>query len=93
MAIVQNITDLELSIFRVDAPLVFPGDKVTVRDENFVGRAWPKSTWALTKKPALDGYVDASTDDAWLWVEVTTEATPATTDAPADGDPGTTKED
>lgn len=40
-----------------------------MRDENFVGRAWPTSTWELVEAPAIDGYVDLSTDDAILWAE------------------------
>lgn len=104
MATIQNITADERSIFRADAPQVFPEDKVNVRDENFAGRAWPKSTWNLVKKPGAD-YIDASTDDAWLFYDkatapeiesiepATPEAAPAATDAPADGDQGTIKED
>ncbi|WP_028657104.1 hypothetical protein [Nocardioides sp. J54] len=69
MARVRNVTGDTLSLFRTDAPPVAPGDEVTVRDENFVDRAWPKSTWELVEPPALEGYVDASTDEAHLWAE------------------------
>lgn len=69
MAKVKNITGDVLSLFRADAPPVQPGDEVTVRDENFVGRAWPTSTWVLVEPPVLDGCVDQSTDDAILWAE------------------------
>lgn len=68
MATVKNITPDTKALFRADAPPVQPGDEVDVRDERFVGRAWPKSTWALVKKPAKP-YVDASTDDAHLFIE------------------------
>lgn len=69
MAKVKNITGDTLSLFRADAPPVDPGGVVTVRDENFVGRAWPKSTWEVVSAPELDGYTDLSTDEAWLWDE------------------------
>lgn len=82
MAKVKNITRDVLSLFRADAPPIQPGDEVTVRDENFVDRAWPKSTWDLVDTPALDGYADASTDEAWLYVE--TPETPEPADVPAD---------
>ena len=68
MATVKNITPDVLALFRADAPPVQPGDEVEVRDENFVGRAWPMSTWHLVKKPGKP-YVDASTDDAHLFIE------------------------
>lgn len=76
MARVKNTTKDVLSLFRADAPPVQPGDVVTVRDENFVGRAWPTSTWELVDPPTLDGYVDRSTDDAILWAESTDEPEP-----------------
>lgn len=78
MAKVKNITGDTLSLFRADAPPVRPGDEVTIRDENFVERAWPKSTWKVVERPKLDGYVDLSNDDAYLW------AAPE----PGDFDPG-----
>lgn len=71
MAVVKNITNDTLSLFRADAPPVDPGDKVTLRDENFVDRAWPKSTWDLVTAPDLDGYIDQSTGEAWLFAEPT----------------------
>lgn len=80
MAVVRNITPDVLSLFRVDAPPIQPGDEVTVKDENFVGRAWPKATWALKTKPAKQ-YADVSTDDAFLFIE------PEATEAPAETKP------
>ena len=82
MAKVKNITGDVLSLFRADAPPVQPGDEVIVRDENFVGRAWPKSTWDLVDAPALDDHIDASSDEAWLYVEA--PETPEPADVPAD---------
>lgn len=78
MAKVKNITRDTLSLFRADAPPVHGADcpdplcsegcnEVRVRDENFVDRAWPKSTWEVIEEPNLDGYADVSTEDAWLW--------------------------
>lgn len=67
MAKVKNITGDVLSLFRSDAPPVDPGGEVTVRDEAFVGRAWPTSTWELVEPP--EGYSDASTDEAHLYLE------------------------
>lgn len=69
MAKVKNITNDVLSLFTPDAPPVEPGDEITVRDERFVGRAWPTSTWELVEAPELDGYTDQSTDEAILWAE------------------------
>lgn len=74
MATVRNITSDVLSLFRADAPPVQPGDEIKVRDENFVGRAWPKSTWELVEPP--EGYDDVSTDDAYLFLVTDREATP-----------------
>lgn len=68
MAVVQNITSDTLALFRPDAPPVQPKDKVTVSDENFVGRAWPKSTWKLVEPPKGKGYTDASTEDAHIFL-------------------------
>jgi hypothetical protein len=84
VAEVKNITKDELSLFRADAPPVQPGDTVTVKDENFVGRAWPMSTWALVKKPGRD-YVDVSTDDAHVFIEKP-EAPEAPAEKPEGGD-------
>ena len=80
MAKVKNITGDVLSLFRADAPPIQPGDEVTVRDENFVGRAWPKSTWEVVEPPQVDGYAETSTEDAWLWSE-STEPKPSRTRA------------
>ena len=66
MAVVRNITPDVLSVFRSDAPPVQPGDEVKVKDENFVGRAWPKSTWEVVTPP--EGYVDDDTPDAYVFV-------------------------
>lgn len=71
MAVIRNTTNDTLSLFRADAPPIDPGDEITVRDENFVDRAWPKSTWELIEAPQLDGYADYSTDEAWLYAEPT----------------------
>lgn len=76
MAKVKNITNDVLSLFRADAPPIQPGDEVTVRDENFVGRAWPTSSWELVEPPTLDGYSDQSTDDATVWAEIPEPAEP-----------------
>lgn len=78
MAKVKNLTPDTLSLFRTDAPPVDPGGEVKVRDANFVDRAWPKSTWDLIEPPVLeddlDGYVDLSTDEAWLFVKPVAES-------------------
>jgi hypothetical protein len=68
VATVKNITPNVLALFRADAPPIQPGDEVEVRDENFVDRAWPKSTWELIVPPSLEGYADDDTDDAYCWV-------------------------
>lgn len=67
MAVVRNITPDALSVFRSEAPPCQPGDEVTVKDENFVGRAWPKSTWEVVTPPEGD-YVDNDTEDAYCFV-------------------------
>ena len=67
MAVLRNNTSDVLALFRPDAPPIKPGDEITVSDENFAGRAWPKSTWSLVKKPGK-GYTDASADDAYLFL-------------------------
>lgn len=67
MAVVRNITPDRLHLFSTDAPPCDPGDVVTIRDEVFVDRAWPSSTWDVVEPPVMDGYVDCSTDDAHLW--------------------------
>jgi hypothetical protein len=69
VAVVRNKTDDVLTLFRADAPPVDAGGEVTVSDANFVGRAWPTSTWELVEAP--EGYDDASTDEAHLYVEPT----------------------
>lgn len=81
MAVVRNITPDVLSLFRADAPPVQPGDDVTVKDENFVGRAWPKATWEVVTPP--EGYVDDDTEDAYVFVPAPkpTEPTPSRTRA------------
>jgi len=68
MAVLRNLSGETLSLFRPDAPPIDADGEVTVRDENFVDRAWPKVTWELVSPPEVDGYVDASTDDAWQWL-------------------------
>jgi hypothetical protein len=71
VAVVRNKTEDTLTLFQPDAPPVDPGGEVTIADERFVERAWPTSTWDVVEKPK--GYVDASTDDAHLWIEPTPE--------------------
>lgn len=72
MAVVRNNTPDVLALFRPDALPVQPGGEVTVADENFAGRAWPKSTWSLVKKPGK-GFVDASPEDAYLYLPADAE--------------------
>ena len=67
MATVRNKTGDTLHLFSSDAPPIDPGGEVTVSDENFAGRAWPKETWELVTPPG-DGYVDASIEDAYLFL-------------------------
>jgi len=66
VAVVRNITPDALSVFRSDAPPCKAGDEVSVKDENFVNRAWPKSTWEIVTPP--EGYVDDDTPDAYVFV-------------------------
>jgi len=66
VAVVRNITPDDLSLFSVEGSQVAAGKEATVPDEQFVNRAWPKSTWALVRKPS--GYIDASTDDAFVFI-------------------------
>jgi len=66
VAVVRNKTPDVLTLFRADAPPIDPGGEVTVRDEVFVERAWPTSTWELVTPP--EGYDDASTDEAYLFL-------------------------
>jgi hypothetical protein len=66
VAVVKNKTPDTLTLFRSDAPPVDPGGEVTVRDEVFVGRAWPTETWDLVTPP--EGCEDASTDEAHLFL-------------------------
>jgi hypothetical protein len=72
VAVVKNKTPDTLTLFRADAPPVDPGGEVTVRDEVFAGRAWPTETWELVTPP--EGYDDASTDDAHLFLPATAPA-------------------
>ena len=67
MAVIKNVSGETLSLFRPDAPPVDADGEITVRDENFVDRAWPKDTWELVTPPEINGYSDASIEDAWLW--------------------------
>lgn len=67
MAVVRNITSDARSVGSPDAPPAAVGDEVTISDANFVDRAWPRSTWELVKKPGK-GYVDASPEDAHLFI-------------------------
>lgn len=68
MAVVKNITPDARSLFSPDAAPLRAGDEATVADARFVDRAWPKSTWELVEPPTLDGCVDASTDEAYLYL-------------------------
>ncbi len=79
MAVVKNITPDALSVFRSEAPPCQPGDEVTIKDENFVGRAWPHAHWKLVTPPADDyaAYVDDDTDDAYVFVLPEPEPEPA----------------
>lgn len=92
MAKVKNLTPDTLSLFRADAPPVDPGGEVTVRDANFVDRAWPKSTWDLLEKPVLADefaeYVDQSTDEAWLFAVPEPAPEPVADPAPIVGERG-----
>ena len=67
MAVLKNLTADTLHLFSADAPPIDPGGEVTVRDEVFAGRAWPKETWDLVEPPG-DGYVDESIEDAYQFV-------------------------
>jgi hypothetical protein len=73
VAVVRNIIGDDLSLFRSDGQIVRAGKEVEVADGLFVGRAWPKSTWAVVKKPA--DCVDVSLDDAHVFVAKSTEST------------------
>jgi len=86
VAKVKNISPDRLSLFRPDAPPIDAGDEVTVSDANFIGRAWPMSTWELVEPPlSTGGYVDQSTDDAHLWVAPEPSDTEASAPAPKRG--------
>lgn len=65
MAVVKNKTGDTLHLFSPSAPPIDPGGEVTVSDENFVGRAWPKSTWEVIEPPA--GCVDVGPEDAYVY--------------------------
>ena len=76
MAVIRNITGDTRSLFHADAPPIhgagcedcgYPCNEVTVRDERFVERAWPTSTWELIEAP--EGYEDRSNDDAYLFAD------------------------
>ena len=82
MAKVKNVSVDVLSLFSADAPPCNPGDTVTVRDERFVGRAWPKSTWQVVEAP--DGYADVGPDDAYVFELADDGDAPEPEEAPAD---------
>ena len=65
MAVVRNNTDDVRSLSNGQS--VGPNKEIAVDDALFVDRAWPKSTWAVVKKPGKD-FIDASTEDAHLFV-------------------------
>ncbi len=75
MAKVKNVTKDVLSLFSAGAPPCEPGDTIAVSDAKFVGRAWPKSTWDLVEPPKGD-YMNASLEDAWLYIEPEPELPP-----------------
>lgn len=64
MAVVRNKTPDDLSL--LDGASVKADAELDVPDDLFVDRAWPKSTWAIVKKPGK-GYTDASVDDAYVF--------------------------
>lgn len=86
MAVIRNITSDVLSLFRPDAPPTFPGDEVPISDERFAERAWPKSTWALVEPPGK-GYVDASVEDAHIFLPAPEKAAAPSLPAPAEDTP------
>ena len=69
MAVLENITPDTLAVAAPGSPgkAVPPGGHLEVADADFADRAWPTSTWRLVKKPGKD-YLDASLDDAVLYV-------------------------
>ena len=67
MAVIKNISGETLSLFRPDAPPIDPGGEVTIRDEMFVGRAWPSDVWEIVTGPEVEGYVETPTADAAVW--------------------------
>lgn len=69
MAVIRNISGEVLTLFRADAPPVEPGDSITVRDEVFIDRAWPSSTWEVVTPPQVDGFEQVAVEDAHLWAE------------------------
>ena len=83
MAVIKNITTDVLHLFHADAPPIDAGDEVTVSDERFVDRAWPKSTWELVEPPILAGYIDRSLEDAYVYVEGEPDPEPVALAKPA----------
>lgn len=87
MAVVKNISGDSRSLFHPDAPPAHPASPhtaggeacgcdgtVTVNDAQFVGVAWPRSTWELVEGPKpAKAYQDVSTEDAIQFVEKDTE--------------------
>ena len=65
MAVVRNVSPDARSLFTPDAPPANSGDEVTISDDRFVERAWPKSTWEVVESP--EGFIDVG-DDAYLFV-------------------------
>lgn len=80
MAVVRNITDEALTLS--SGLTVGPGKEETIPDAEFVDRAWPKSTWALVRKPGK-GYTDASPEDAFAFTSAETTDSTATTEESA----------
>lgn len=76
MAVIKNITPDVRTLFRADAPPIDPDGEITVRDENVIGRAWPKSTWKFVEPPK--GHEDVGGDDAYLFEPKTPPAKGAT---------------
>lgn len=80
MAVVRNITQEAVSLWRPDDNIIGPGKEAEVADEDFVDRAWPTSTWKLIKKPTGKGYKDASVEDAVVFVSTQDESTTSDTE-------------
>lgn len=74
MARIKNISGEALCLFRSDAPQINAGDTITVRDEVFVGLAWPTDIWEVVEAP-VDA-VNVSSADAALYLDPTAAPEP-----------------